>query len=269
MAFNRSKNFLESYRQSRNATKHDLLIIFKGFNDRAETREYRERLKPFDYKDFFVSDLGYDLRAYALAARHFDYSHLCFLNSFSVLLADGWLDKMSALAMRPEVGLVGATGSYESMHSNLLLGWIREPKEGGFFATRLGKLFRVGLNRFFFNPFPNYHIRTNAFMLSREVMLKVWPQQILTKKSAYLFENGKHSLTQRILRLNLKVLVVGKDGRGYEKEEWSRSNTFRQSNQENLLIADNQTRQYAGADYETRQYLARLTWGDQANPARP
>lgn len=40
------------------------------------------------------------------------------------------------------------------------------------------------------------------------------------------------------------MIVVGKDGEGYDKKEWRKSRTFRQSEQENLLVADNQTRDY-------------------------
>jgi len=91
--------------------------------------------------------------------------------------------------------------------------------------------------------------------------LKVWPRWVVTKRGAYLFENGKNSLTQRILRMNLEVLLVGRDGHSYRKEEWSRSKTFRLDNQQNLLVADNQTRQYDQADLETRKHLTRAAWG--------
>jgi hypothetical protein len=259
------RRFLKSYAKYRPAVKHELLIIYKGFNSQDEAREYRDCLQSFDHRDFFVSDLGYDLRAYALAVRHFHNPCLCFLNSFSVLLDEGWLDKMVALATRPGIGLVGATGSWESMYSNLLSATGTERAQGGVSPKFLPHFLRRQINRFFFYPFPNHHIRTNAFMLSREIMLKVWPINILTKKSSYLFENGKQNLTQRVLKLGLKVMVAGKDGQGYEMQDWARSNTFRQARQENLLVADNQTRQYADTDSTTRKYLSQLTWGDQAN----
>ena len=92
-------------------------------------------------------------------------------------------------------------------------------------------------------------------------MLMLWPRCVLTKRGAYLFENGKHSLTKRVMRQGLKMIVVGRDGKGYEKEEWNRSGTFRQRNQENLLVADNQTRRYANADEAARNHLARAAWG--------
>src|ERR1700760_2720357 len=89
--------FLESYKKTRGTTQHELVIIFKGFKSPAETEAYRECLKTVDYREFFVSDLGYDLRAYGKTARHFKYSHFCFLNSFSVLLDEGWLDQMAKI----------------------------------------------------------------------------------------------------------------------------------------------------------------------------
>jgi hypothetical protein len=263
------RSFLESYERCRGGVSHDLLIIFKGFSGRAEAEPYRELLKPFGHKEVFVSDVGFDLRAYSVASRHFKYSYFCFLNSFSIFLDENWLAKISALAVQPGIGLVGATGSYESMYTSLLTGQVHHKSEGGIFPAYMGEALHLRLNKFFFSPFPNPHIRTTAFMLQREVMLKVWPRYILTKASAYFFENGKRSLTRRIQRLGLKVLVTGKDGRAYETNDWAGSNTFRQSAQENLLVADNQTRQYTNADFDKRKQLSRLSWGDQANPAQP
>src|SRR5262249_17799329 len=112
-----------------------------------------------------------------------------------------------------------------------------------------------------FHPFPNHHLRTNGFMIERDTMLQVWPRLITTKRGAYLFENGKNSLTQRILRLHRNVLVVGRNGQIYEKEAWARSGTFRNHGQDNLLIADNQTRQFDHADEKLRKYLELVTWG--------
>ncbi len=86
------------------------------------------------------------------------------------------------------------------------------------------------------------------------------------KHSAYKFESGVEGLTSRIRRLGQKALVVGRDGRGYEPETWPLSNTFWQSREENLLVADNQTELYMEADAATRAELAQYAWGDQARP---
>ena len=56
-------------------------------------------------------------------------------------------------------------------------------------------------------------------------------------------------------------VVVGRDGSGYEKELWSQSGTFRQGRQENLLIADNQTRRFASANQSLKDQLIHSAWG--------
>jgi hypothetical protein len=119
-----------------------------------------------------------------------------------------------------------------------------------------------------FDPFPNYHIRSNAFMLTRANILRIWPGFFPTKRVAYLFENGKRSMTRRILRMQLQALVVGKDGVTYQPQQWPLSHTFRHGLQENLLVADNQTRQFLQADIAQRKYLSSLAWGEQADPGQ-
>lgn len=260
-------NFLDAYARSPGGAPHELLIVFKGFSGDAELEPYRARLKTITHHELRVSDLGLDLRAYYVACRHFDYSYLCFLNSYCVPLDENWLAKMSAVVRQSQVGAAGATGSWESMYTNAL----RAARAGTPmpFAGRVAAALRSQLNRRLFLPFPNYHLRTNSFIISRQLMLEVWPRLVLNKSAAYLFENGRNSFTRRLLRRGLKPLIVGRDGQGYEKEQWARSNTFRQSSQENLLVADNQTRNYAAADFETRQHLSGFAWGDDARPARP
>jgi hypothetical protein len=68
------------------------------------------------------------------------------------------------------------------------------------------------------------------------------------------------------MQFGLRPVMVGRDGTGYEKEHWHVANIFRQGNQENLLIADNQTDLYAAADGEKRAELSRFAWGEHARP---
>ena len=97
--------------------------------------------------------------------------------------------------------------------------------------------------------------------------LKTWDMP--RKEDAYRFESGKESMTNQVLRMGLKVLVVGRDGRGYEQEEWALSETAFQGEQRNLLVADNHTRQYTDANASLRAFLSRLAWGREAAPVRP
>ena len=260
-------NFLDACARNAGGASHELLIVFKGFTGDAELEPYRKLLRTIPHRGLAVSDRGVDLHAYAAAARHFDHAYLCFLNSYSTPLEEGWLEKMFALVRQPQVGVVGCSGSWESMYTNYLnAGNSAQPPP---LHQQLVRTLRLQINRRFFLPFPNYHIRTNAFMLSRQLMLDVWPRSVVNKSTAYMVENGRNGFTPRVLRRGLKPLVVGRDGRGYDKEDWAVSNTFRQANQENLLIADNQTRNYAAADFENRKHLSRLAWGDAATPSQP
>jgi len=256
-------NFLDSYRQFPGGIGHNFVVIFKGFEEASELEPYREHLTPFHHTEILIPDIGYDLHAYAIAVRKLNNPYVCFLNSFSVLLDYSWLAKLATAINRDRIGLAGGTGSYESMYSNQFVD--RLDSKAGSLTSRLRTALRSKLNRLIFNPFPNVHIRTNGFMISSRLMCEISPRHVLTKQHAYQFENGKSSLTNKVLAMSLRPVVVGRDGVPYEKEDWPKSFTFRQQKQENLLIGDNQTRQYVNADFKTRRYLSQLAWGDQAD----
>ena len=71
-------------------------------------------------------------------------------------------------------------------------------------------------------------------------------------------------MTRQILRTGLKALIIGKDGNGYGVRDWPLSNTFRLSRQENLIIADNQTRRYHSFSDETKLLHTLISWGEEA-----
>ena len=59
----------------------------------------------------------------------------------------------------------------------------------------------------------------------------------------------------------LRALIVGRDRRAYDVEEWPQSRTFRTHLQENLAVADNQTRGYLAGSPAARQLLTECAWG--------
>ena len=120
-----------------------------------------------------------------------------------------------------------------------------------------------------FTAFPSPHLRTNAFMLTAETLGQLELAPTRRKVHAYRLESGKHSITAQVAALGLRTLVVGRDGSSYEPSDWHRSRTFWQGAQEELLIADNQTRVYEQGDLDRRTLLARLAWGLEADPAAP
>ena len=259
-------NFLRSYQQFPSGIPHQLLVVFKGFQTPAETLAFENSLARHNALFYRMSDRGFDLRAYALAAREFDFPYFCFFNSHSQILAEDWLEKMFAAIRSPGVGIVGLTASYESMVT-IVLTQISTNEIPSNFSQKLWTPVRLMLCRLCFKPFPNPHVRTNGILIARETMRKFWRESPRTKRGAYLFETGKNSLTRRLLKINLKPLIVDRKGQAFEMNDWHLSDTFRQGNQHLLMVSDNQTRQYDSADVATQRYLSSVSWGQWSRPA--
>ncbi len=279
------RDFLESYRQNPGGVEHDLLIVFKGFDHPQDIEEYCALLTPFRYLTLEISDEGFDITAYFAVVEHYSdkYKYFCFLNSYSVIQDREWLRKLYENISRSGVGLVGATGSWHSHNATVRARYRsivaavfrrhnkglsnienRPPKKNHFWKSIFSKIRAVRRSFTYmihFDPFPNFLIRTNVFMISGELMKSLECPVIQTKMDAYKFESGKRGLTIQILNKGSRVIVVGKDGVGYEKEAWHKSKTLWQYDQENLLVTDNQTRDYQDGTAERRRFLSLLSWG--------
>jgi hypothetical protein len=223
-----------------------------------------------------VPDAGYDIAAYFAAARALGQRYLCFLNSFSVLLAPDWLAILEAHASRDGAGLAGATGSWLSRYSAVVSPGPANPEPAALKRALLAwlpvarparNLLLRPIYRRLFAPFPNYHVRTNGFLVRREALLGLRAPASNTKFATYLFESGLASLTRQLAAAGAEPVVAGRDGKAYAAPDWHLSNTFWQSDQENLLIADNQTDLYQRGSPEMRRYLSVHAWGDRARPA--
>src|SRR5687768_15622741 len=101
--------FLASYGAREAGVAHELLLIFKGFEGGSLAAEYAPLLTGLAHRALHVPDVGFDIVPYFLAAREMDSAHLCFLNSFSEILDDGWLAKLCEHGRREGVGVAGAT----------------------------------------------------------------------------------------------------------------------------------------------------------------
>jgi hypothetical protein len=235
--------FISSYREHDAGMDHRLLLVFKEFRDPGDELPWRRELEGVAFDELRMPQPALDLSAYVQAARHVEDDLLCFLNSSSEPLAECWLAKLAAPHARPEVGLTGASGSYESAYTE---------------APRYLK----PLRRRHFPAAPNPHLRTNAFALDRRLMLELeWPHA-LRKVDAWRLESGRRSLTRQVLERGLGALVVDRQGREWGPGDWRASETFRSGEQAGLLVADNRTRQYADAAPGERRRLARMAWGD-------
>jgi hypothetical protein len=252
--------FLESYLNYQAGIEHTLLIIYKGFSGKSDVAAYENLLAGIPHTCLFLSDIGFDLRPYFVAARQSSSKYLCYLNSFSVILDDNWLLKLYTNIEKPGVGLVGATGSWGSIRPGPYTKKKNIPIWKKILRPLAWRLARIYFSCYFHN-FPNAHIRTNGFMVARDNMIKIKYRLLLFKMHAYFLESGKTSITRQIQGFGLSAIVVGKDGIGYDINDWQLSNTFWTTTQSNLLIADNQTRRFEAADSPTRSFLENFAWG--------
>jgi hypothetical protein len=237
------ERFVASYRAHPSGCDHRLVLVLKGDGGGDVASRCRALASELGAECLQTPANGLDLDTYFAVAHRLRPGALCFLNSSSTILADSWLALLQRALQPPSVGLVGASGSFESA------------------LSAAPRVLRPLLRRRY-PPFPNPHLRTNAFMLQRELMLSLdWPTTP-RKSRALELESGNRSITRQLENRGLEVLVVGRDGRRFGPDQWRWSDTFRAGTQENLLIADNRTRQYIDADPGRRAALARYAWGD-------
>jgi hypothetical protein len=236
------RRFLDSYGAHPAHAAHDLVVLANGVT-KAQRPQMLAELDRVEHRLLEIEQPVLDLSAYRLAVTRLEHRHVCFANSYSQPLVDGWLAKLVAPLAGAEVGLTGIGGSYESAYSAAPF-WLRARRRRAF------------------EPFPNPHLRTNGFAIARELLLDLdWPSP-RSKASALALESGKRSLSRQLWERGLSVLVVGRDGASYEPELWPRCATFRAGVQRNLLIADNRTRQYEDADARLKSVLERMAWGE-------
>jgi hypothetical protein len=233
-----ARRFVDAYRRFVPGVAHRLVIIFKGFATDEAMTAVRNVFAGLPFEEVHTSDDAFDLGAYRDAVSRVDCDRAAFLNTGSEPLSHNWLAKLDAALGLPAVGIAGATGSFEA-------------GVGGC-------------------DFPNVHVRTNAFMmpasLARELLGEL---RIVDKRDAHLAEHGLNGLTRKVVQRGLAAVIVGANGRAYAPEWWSGSRTFRQGEQANLLVADNQTRHWDEMTWPERKTSYDATWGSARTPGRP
>ncbi|MCF8468770.1 MAG: hypothetical protein K9G33_15325 [Sneathiella sp.] len=233
------KEFMTSYKEHEEPLDHDLVLIFKDF-EADEDASYLEFLAETDFVRYdFFGDEGLDLGPYVEVSHKLDYQYFCFLNSYSKIECDRWLSHLyDALQMAEKAGIVGATGSWESTG-------VADP------------------------PFPNPHIRTNAFLIAADMMRKIKFIDVSDKDDARFMESGPKSVTRQVIDLGKHPYVVDCNGKYWPADDWPKSATFRSGNQEGLMVSDNRTRAYSSGDNWTREYLFDLAWTGKPSKANP
>ncbi len=291
------RRFMDSYRRHPSGVEHEVVLVLKGFASAAAAEPYVALAADLEPRCVRVPDEGFDLGAYRRAAMELPHRRLALLNSFSVILADGWLGLLSAPLDDPRVAAVAATASWGSHVSHMRY----EIGMGGPYArvfrdredthrvfatlagqspgTRVGTA-RSALQRLHqagtiarqlvgFAPFPAPHLRTNGLLVDRESWLSACTHAPRDKLAAHRMESGRRGITARLRAGGRELLVAARDGGMFDCSQWPRSVTFWQGDQHNLLIGDNQTLAYHEGDALTRGVLSGYAWGPHAAPVDP
>jgi len=284
------RRFAQSYREQPGSLEHTLVVIYNGFVGERDARlaECRREFDGIAHEELLLGEPLLDLAAYVEATRRVPGARWCFLNSYSVLLAPGWLALLSAALDPSDVGLVGASGSWGSMRSyvrfqfglggpyaevfddrretNATLAAIdrRNTPAGpriGFTARRLRTVRATFEQTRGFARFPASHVRSTGFVIDADTLASLRIPPLRSKIATYRFESGAASLTAQVTAIGMRALVVDRAGRAFAPADWPSSATFWQSRQEGLLIADKQTSHYDQSDLLGRSVLAGFAWG--------
>ena len=113
--------FKESYLKSAPGIDHELIVVYKGAPDQASLDAARAVFADVPHLGVTLPDTGYDIGSYLATAAQVDHEYLCCINTFTELNVPGWLAVLHSHIGRPDVGIVGATASYESIYDSLRL----------------------------------------------------------------------------------------------------------------------------------------------------
>ncbi len=266
--------FFASYRDHPAGIPHRLILLAKGWDSVPGRDRLGVLALQHDATIIDLPDDGFDWGAYMRAVPQIREEWICFLNSHSRILVDGWLGHLRVAAEGPDVGAAGATGSWGTLLQNFRI--ISE--EVADYARRRGLAMALvyaayvstfgGIYHYLrqvreFAPFPNPCLRSNVFCLRRDIFMDFSNQFSIPveKRHAFIMECGRKGLTHFLASKGRKVVVAGADGLTYGPNEWLASKTFRVPNQPNLLVADNQTRNYEEAKVFSRRVMERAAWG--------
>ena len=229
------ERFIDSYIKFEPGLEHKLYIVFKGFENEDDLSKILSLVEQIPHEKIELGDRNFDIGAYISASKIVTEEKILFLNTHSEILRKDWLLNIAKHLDKENIALVGCTASLESLN----IKYANIPK------------------------YPNAHIRTNAFMTYRELFITLTKGDVIIEKiDAFHFESGQNSLTNRIHTKGYKCVLAGANGVGYMQSRWSASQTFRLSSQRNLIIADNQTRNFEELSFVRKLFWTFGAWGN-------
>ena len=271
-----AKRFFDSYDAHRSGLSHSLIVLAKAWTGEEDMAVLSNMVAERGGRIIQLPDDGFDWGAYIRYAQmEMQAEWLFFLGSNSIIQCSNWLLMIARQTKRRKTAIAGASGSWAGMApigldlralwrnrkgSSPRILWRGARHVTRFTLTRLLNRIR-GPSELL--PFPNPHIRSNAFLVSRELFADYTRCKRVpaSKMDCYLLESGKGSLTRFAIGVGYVPIVVGRNNKSYEPQDWVTSNTFWCPDQPNLIVADNQTEYYRKASIELRHHLERSAWG--------
>lgn len=281
--------FMSSYLRFNSGMQHRLVFAVNGWDNLQDELILVNKLaSEYQISLIKIPDEGLDIGVYFRIAHYINSQYFLFLNTHCEICANNYLKIFYSIIKRANVGLVGSTGSMEYFKITLLKLLTSKIKYLSVkqiskilihipfitdYANNKKRLYDdyadfLTLSRYIEHKeiqFPNPHIRTSSFFISRKMLLDYsqsisFPQ---TKTDTLDIESGKNSMTSFVLQKGLDVVVAGADGQAYSPSEWVHSKTFRTPDCSNLLIKDKHTRIYDSANIAQKRRLEKMTWGKQ------
>jgi hypothetical protein len=115
------QQFIDSYKAFAPGVDHELITIYKGFSN-EELDRAKGRFKDVEHRNLTVDDNITDIDSYLFAVKSLpDIDVFCFLNTFSQVMSENWLSYLYNAISRADVGIAGATASYESLFNSVRL----------------------------------------------------------------------------------------------------------------------------------------------------
>jgi len=231
-----------------------LVVAVKGFREGEVPAEYLDRLAPHGSKVLPLEDTGFDIGSYWATARALTYGSYCFSIPSASSSTTAGSPRWPGVTVPPLASSVPVAPGEPSDRRRAPAAVGPLPTPGGLPGSlpvstpdRQGPLWlieewrrQVGE----FPPFPNPHIRTNAFLIRRDLMLEVEVGDNDRQGRSPLVRKRARSLTRRSCG-GAPVLVVRPGRVAYPQRTGLRA-TLPLRNQANLMVSDNRGRGLGG-----------------------
>lgn len=233
------KVFLDSYKKYSAGIEHSLIIAAKNWTNKDLYEQLCSLAKENNAEVINLPNDGFDFGAYFRVSKMLSSEYILLAATSTTILCKDWLLKhYNAFKNDNLVQLAAPMGSW-----------------GYAIPTK---------------SFPNYHIRTCAFMIKRHMFLEYAATQKIptTKEDTYKIEHGENSLTNFFLNKGFKVAVVNSDGEIFMPEHYIFSRTFSTPDADKSIFSDKHSKIYFSLDEHKKRHLEKANWGQYLNETK-